>query len=111
MEKILKNGAVNRLPVINFHAAGIDAGSTLMVVSYTNAAGVLYRRLSTTKGSKTAIKAVARKPGILFYTPVKNRAAYDFRIAAERIKLQTGRDVRRLHKMARKLGYDVKKIA
>jgi transposase len=73
--------------------------------------GILYRRLSATKGSKTAIKAVARKLGILFYTLVKNRAAYDFQMAAERVKKQTDREVRRLHKMARKLGYDVKKIA
>jgi transposase len=39
--------------------------------------GVLCRRLSAAKGSKTAVKAVARKLGVLFYTPVKNRLAYD----------------------------------
>ena len=27
------------LPVINFHAAGIDVGSVLMVVAYTDSAG------------------------------------------------------------------------
>ncbi|MDR1224234.1 MAG: hypothetical protein LBL07_15345 [Tannerella sp.] len=39
MEKILKKGAVEGLPVINFHTAGIDVGSTLMVVSCTGASG------------------------------------------------------------------------
>jgi hypothetical protein len=71
--------------------------------------GALYRRFSATKGSKTAVKAVARKPGVLFYSPVKNRASCDAKITAGRIGKQTGREVRRLHKMARKLGYDVKK--
>ncbi|MDR1380482.1 MAG: hypothetical protein LBJ47_03280 [Tannerella sp.] len=73
--------------------------------------GALYRRLSATKGSKTAVKAVVRKLGVLFYTPVKNRLAYDPQIAARRIQNQTDRDIRRLHKMARKLGYDLKKTA
>jgi hypothetical protein len=73
--------------------------------------GALYRRLSATKGSKTAVKAVARKLGVLFYTPVKNRLAYDPQIAVRRIQNQTDRDIRRLHKMARKLGYEIKKTA
>jgi hypothetical protein len=73
--------------------------------------GALYRRLSATKGSKTAVKAVARKLGVLFYTLVKNKLAYDPLIAAERVKKQNERETRRLHKMARKLGYEVKKIA
>jgi hypothetical protein len=39
MEKISMKEAVSGLPVIHFHAAGIDVGSMLMVASYTNAAG------------------------------------------------------------------------
>jgi hypothetical protein len=73
--------------------------------------GILYRRLQATKGSKTAVKAVARKPGILFYTPVKNRSSYDPKIAAERTRKQTTMEVRRLHRISLKLGYEVKKIA
>jgi transposase len=40
MEKIQKNGTVSGIPVINFHAAGIDVGSTLTVVSFTDPSGV-----------------------------------------------------------------------
>jgi hypothetical protein len=72
---------------------------------------ILYHSLPVTKGSKTAVKAVARKPGIPFNTPVKNRSSYDPKIAAERTRKQTIREVRRLHRTARKLGYEVKKIA
>ena len=46
MEKILKKGTVSGLPVINFHAAGIDVGSTVMAVSYTDNTG--YQCLLTT---------------------------------------------------------------
>jgi hypothetical protein len=49
--------------------------------------------------------------GVLFYTLVKNKTAYDPLIAAERIKKQNEMEIRRLHKPARKLGYEVKKVA
>jgi len=39
MEKITIKGTVSGLPVINFHAAGIDVGSTVMAVSYTDGSG------------------------------------------------------------------------
>lgn len=39
MEKILRKGTISGLPVINFHAAGIDVGSTVMAVSYTDREG------------------------------------------------------------------------
>jgi hypothetical protein len=55
-------------------------------ISAFEAVVALYRRLSTTKGSGTAVKVVARKLGVLFYTPVKNKIAYDPLIAAEQIK-------------------------
>jgi hypothetical protein len=38
MEKISMKETVSGLPVINFHAAGMDAGSMLMAASYTGAA-------------------------------------------------------------------------
>jgi hypothetical protein len=34
--------------------------------------GSLYRRLAATKGSKSAVKAVARKPAVPFYILIKN---------------------------------------
>ena len=39
MEKILRKGTVSGLPVINFHAAGIDVGSTVMAIAYTDSTG------------------------------------------------------------------------
>jgi len=39
MEKILRKGTISGLPVINFHAAGIDVGSTVMAISYTDSTG------------------------------------------------------------------------
>ena len=39
MEKIVVKGTISGLPVINFHAAGIDVGSTVMAVSYTDKTG------------------------------------------------------------------------
>jgi hypothetical protein len=39
MEKILKKRTLCGIPVLNFHAAGIDAGSMLTAVSYTDASG------------------------------------------------------------------------
>jgi hypothetical protein len=39
--------------------------------------GHLYRRLSAQKGSKKAIKAIARKLAVIFYTIIKNNQEYD----------------------------------
>jgi transposase len=39
--------------------------------------GQLYRRLSAQKGSKKAIKAIARKLAVIFYTIIKNNQEYD----------------------------------
>jgi transposase len=66
--------------------------------------GQLYRRLAHTKGSKKAIKAVARRLAVIFYTMVKKQASYDPKIVAldeEKIK---ARKIARLQKEAEKLG-------
>jgi transposase len=66
--------------------------------------GNLYRRLSAQKGSKKAIKAVARKLAVIFYTIVKNSVPYDaskFHLNAEK---QRAKKVARLLKEARSLG-------
>lgn len=66
--------------------------------------GHLYRRLSATKGSKKAIKAVARRLAVIFYNMVKKKTKYDPKIVAldqEQIK---ARKIARLQKEAEKLG-------
>ncbi|MDR1878992.1 MAG: IS110 family transposase [Bacteroidales bacterium] len=39
MEKVTKKEVLAGIPVLNFHAAGIDVGSMLMAVSYTDSSG------------------------------------------------------------------------
>jgi hypothetical protein len=69
--------------------------------------GCLYRKLLVRKGPKTAIKAVARKLAILFYTLIKNSTEYSeiyFEVEKEKQNL---RDKKNLLKLATKLGYDL----
>ena len=64
----------------------------------------LYRRLSASKGSKKAIKAVARRLAVIFYNTIKKKTSYDPKIVAldqEQIK---ARKIARLQKEAEKLG-------
>jgi hypothetical protein len=66
--------------------------------------GHLYRRLSHTKGSRKAIKAVARRLAVIFYTMIKKQTAYNPKMVAldeEKIK---ARKIARLQKEAEKLG-------
>ena len=75
------------------------------------ALGHLYRRLAHTKGSSKAIKAVARRLAIIFYTMIKNQTCYDPKktvLDEEKIK---ARRVARLRKEAEKLGCRVEVIA
>lgn len=69
--------------------------------------GHLYKRLSHTKGSKKAIKAVARRLAVIFYTMLKKQTAYDPKIIAideEKIKRKK---IERLRKDADKLGLTI----
>jgi transposase len=69
--------------------------------------GKLYRKLSHTKGSKKAIKAVARRLAVIFYNMIKKQTSYNPKIIAideEKIK---ARKIARLQKEAHKLGYRV----
>lgn len=73
--------------------------------------GHLYRRLSHTKGSKKAIKAVARRLAVIFYNMVQKQTAYDPKIVAldeEKIKQ---RKIERLKKDAEKLGCKIQILA
>ncbi|WP_439516718.1 transposase, partial [Sediminibacterium sp.] len=66
--------------------------------------GHLYRRLAYTKGSKKAIKAVARRLAVIFYHMVQRQTAYDPKIIAlDEAKLKE-RKIARLKKEAEKLG-------
>jgi hypothetical protein len=73
--------------------------------------GVMYRRLSASKGSKTANKAVARKLARLFYTLVTKKVEYDDTLWAKRSEEQEKREINKMKKMANKLGFEVKKKA
>ncbi len=71
--------------------------------------GVLYRKLSATKGSKTANKAVARKLACLFYILVARRQEYDPSLYQKKQINQEKREIAKMKKMAEKLGFDIKK--
>lgn len=66
--------------------------------------GHLYRRLSHTKGSKKAIKAVARRLAVIFYTLVKNQTPYDPKIVVMDEEKRKARKIARLRKEAEKIG-------
>lgn len=73
--------------------------------------GQLYRRLSYQKGSKKAIKAIARKLAVIFYNMLKNKQEYD----KSRLQIDTEKQVQikiaRLKKEALKYGLTLQNIA
>jgi transposase len=73
--------------------------------------GQQYRRLASTKGSKKAIKAIARKIAIVFYQMVLNNEAYDATKIQPDIEQQKARKIARLQKEAAKLGLTIQKAA
>jgi transposase len=73
--------------------------------------GQQYRRLASTKGSKKAIKAIARKIAIVFYQMVLNNEAYDATKIQPDIEQQKARKIARLQKEAAKLGLAIQKAA
>ncbi len=76
-----------------------------------SALGQLYRRLSAQRGTKKAIKAVARKLAVIFYTMVKNKSAFD----KEKLKVDAARQEAKkiafLKKEAAKYGFALQNIA
>ena len=70
-----------------------------------NQLGHLYRRLSASKGSKKAIKAVARRLAVIYYQMMKNKTPYE----PQRVSIDNERyrilKLKRLQKEAEKLGY------
>jgi hypothetical protein len=74
--------------------------------------GILYRRLSASKGKLTANKAVARKLARLFYTLVTQKVEYDETVWVKQNEKQEKKEIAKMKKMAKKLGFEVtKKVA
>jgi transposase len=73
--------------------------------------GQQYKRLAATKGSKKAIKAIARKLTVIFYHMVLNKQAFDPTRVQPNIEQQTARKIARLQKEAAKLGLTIQKAA
>lgn len=69
--------------------------------------GQLYRRLAVRKGSKKAIKAVARRLAVIYYKMVKEKCAYDQTRLGNNFEQQRARKIARLMKEASKYGYDL----
>jgi transposase len=66
--------------------------------------GHLYRKLSYQKGSKKAIKAVARKLAVIFYIMLKNKKEYEISKLQVDTDKQTQIKIARLKKEAAKFG-------
>ena len=75
------------------------------------ALGHLYRRLSASKGSRKAIKAVARRLAVIFYNMVKKKTKYDPKIVALNQEQIKARKIARLQKEAEKLGCAISIVA
>ena len=73
--------------------------------------GSLYRRLSHTKGSKKAIKAVARRLAIIFYNMVKKQTKYNPKIVVLDEEKIRAKKIARLQKEAEKLGCRIELLA
>lgn len=73
--------------------------------------GQQYRKLAATKGSKKAIKAVARKIAVIFYNMVLKKQTYDPKKILPDIEKQTARRINRLQKEAAKLGLTLQNVA
>ena len=73
--------------------------------------GSLYRRLSHTKGSKKAIKAVARRLAVIFYNMLKKQTKYDPKIVLIDQEKQRAKKIASLKKEAEKLGCRIETMA
>lgn len=72
--------------------------------------GYLYRRLAVIKGSKKAIKAVARRLAVIFYHMLRKKVEYDSTIVAENIEIQKAKRIARIIKEAAKYGYKLSPV-
>jgi hypothetical protein len=72
--------------------------------------GQFYKKLAVRKGAKKAIKAVARKLAVIFYTMVKEKCPYDQTRLVKTQEQQRARKIARLMKEASKYGYDLQPV-
>lgn len=72
--------------------------------------GQLYKRLAVRKGSKKAIKAVARKLAVIFYKMVKEKCSYDKTKLEKNLEQQRARKIAMLMREASKYGYDLQPV-
>jgi len=72
--------------------------------------GQLYKKLAVRKGSKKAIKAVARKLAVIFYKMVKEKCPYDKARLERNIDQQRARKLAMLMREASKYGYDLQPV-
>lgn len=72
--------------------------------------GQLYKRLAVRKGSKKAIKAVARKLAVIFYKMVKEKCSYDKTKLERNLEQQRARKIAMLMREASKYGYDLQPV-
>jgi len=72
--------------------------------------GQLYKRLAVRKGSKKAIKAVARKLAVIFYKMVREKCSYDKSRLERNLEQQRARKLTMLIREASKYGYELQPV-
>ncbi len=73
--------------------------------------GQLYRRLAAQKGSKIAVKAIARKLAVIFYNMVKHKTAYNpAKVVRDTSKIKE-MEIARLKKKAAAYGLTLEPVA
>jgi transposase len=77
---------------------------------HKGALGSLYKRLSAQKGSKKAIKAIARKLAVIFYTMLNNKTEYDTNRMQLNPEKQKTKKIASLQKEALKYGYSLQLV-
>lgn len=77
---------------------------------HKGALGNLYRRLAAQKGSKKAVKAIARKLAVIFYNMIKHKIPYDKSRLEQNAEKRKARRIIYLEKEAKKYGYIMQNI-
>ena len=72
--------------------------------------GNFYRRLASKKGSKKAVKALARKLAIVFYNVIKHKSIYDKSRLIPKDEAKKNRELKKLKEMATSLGFDLQPL-
>ena len=72
--------------------------------------GHFYRRMAPKKGSKKAVKALARRLAIIFYHVVKNRSVYDRKKLENTEESKRKQQISKLKKMATTYGFVLQEV-